>query len=331
MQSLFSIIVPIYGVEPYLRKCLKSVVDQNYGDWECICVDDGCLDGCAAILDEELFLIENKRLIAIHQANGGVSVARNTALDLAHGQWLQFLDSDDSLKQDFLKCLSYDISMHPEVDAIEHSAIYCQADGCQMIGSDTGQLPPEGVILGEDILADSFGRKYTNLGRCSCYKIFRRSVIESAGLRFTKGIPLGEDELFATQFYAYAGKIAVCPNTAGYLRISREGSALMTISAAKLLPKIRGLELLYRTWKKRPSKGMAVRLSAVVIMLAFLGANQGRETRSECIEELLKSHAFNKVGIPFVILHGTWKSRLFAFVYKISPTMLRRRMLWRLA
>jgi hypothetical protein len=183
------------------------------------------------------------------------------------------------------------------------------------------------VITGEEVLADPYGRKYTNLARCSCYKIFRRSVIEQAGLRFTCGIPIGEDELFATQFYAYAGKVAICPQTAGYLRIFRSGSALLSISTKKLLPRIKIAEVLYATWKKRPSNGMTTRLAANLVMLAHLGGNYDHATRAECIEALLDSTFFNHTGIPFVLKHGTWKARLFAATYLLSPKSLRRKLL----
>lgn len=331
-SPLFTIIIPIYEVEPYLRKCIDSVVNQTFADWECICVDDGSPDNCGKILDEYKAAFKGtQRFEVIHQENGGVSVARNTALDVAKGEWVQLLDSDDSLKLDFLEKLAGDIQAHPDVDAIEHSAIYCKADGTQTIGTYEGQLPPETVITGGDVLKDAFGRKYTSLSRCSCYKIFRRSVIEQAQLRFTKGIPLGEDELFATQFYAYAGKVAICPNTAGYLRIFREGSALLSVTAEKLLPKIHANEVLYQTWQKHSSRELAVRMSASIVMLAHLGGNYGKNTRLKCIEALLTSDFFNRVGMPFVLWHGTWKARFFALAYLLVPRGLRRKLLLRLS
>lgn len=338
----FSIIIPVYGVEPYLCKCLDSVVNQTFSDWECICVDDGSPDNCGKILDEYKSAFTGvQRFEVIHQANGGVSVARNSALDVAKGEWVQFLDSDDSLKTDFLKCLSIDIGQHPDVDAIEHTAIYCLDDGRQIIGSiddpeniqkksHNPKLPPEVTLTGEDILADPYGRKYTSLGRCSCYKIFRRSVIEKARLRFTPGIPLSEDELFAAQFYAYAGKVAVCPKTAGYLRIFRNGSALMSISFEKLVPKLKALEVLHETYVKRPSKGLAIKLAAQVVMTAYLGRKQSPAVRSQCIEAILDSRFYNRTAIPFLLMNGTSKARLFALAYMCSPRFLRRRILNRL-
>ncbi len=325
---LFSIIIPIYEVEPYLRKCLDSVINQTYCDWECICVDDGSPDNCGRILDEFKAAFHGpQRFEVIHRQNGGVSVARNTALDVATGEWVQFLDADDSLKEDFLERLSEDIRQHQDVDAIEHSAIYCYADGRVVIGSPKGVMPQEEILTGQDILSDPYGRKYTSLGRCSCYKIFRRSVIEYAHLRFTPGIPVGEDELFAAQFYAYAGKVAVCPKTAGYRRIFREGSALLSISFEKLVPKLKSLEVLYETYRQHPSPGLAIKLAAWVVMIAHLGHDQTPEIRSKCIDSILNSNFYNRKALPFLLMHGTHKARLFALAYLFSPRLIRIRIL----
>lgn len=333
MTPLFSIVIPVYNVKDYLVKCLDSVANQTCGDWECICVDDGSTDGSGKILDEYVAKREVKekgegeqRIIVIHQKNGGVSAARNAALDLAKGEWVQFLDSDDSLELDFLEKLSEAIRAHSEVDAIEHTAIYCY-DGGRKVYGDKGRLPPAGVLTAQQILADPFGRKYTALGRCSCYKIFRREVIEQNYLRFTTGIPVGEDSLFATQFYAYADKVAVCPKIAGYLRIFREGSALMSICSKKLIPQIKASEVLYETYRSHPSRGLAVSLSASILMLSYLGKSYGSETRQICREAVLASSCYCGRGLRFVLCHGTWKMRLFALCMIVSPRTLKRKIL----
>lgn len=89
----FSIIIPVYNVDPYLRECLDSVLSQTFSDWEAICVDDGSTDGSGAILDE--YAEKDARFRVIHQKNAGVSAARNVALDCARGEWIGFLDADD--------------------------------------------------------------------------------------------------------------------------------------------------------------------------------------------------------------------------------------------
>ena len=358
MAPMFTIIIPVYNVKDYLVKCLDSVANQTCGDWECICVDDGSTDGSGKILDEyvervnsssceferecgvgeengktsavHLHLFSPPSFRVLHQKNGGVSAARNAALDLAKGEWVQFLDSDDSLELDFLAKLAAKIKEHPEADAIEHAAVYCYSDGTRKIGSVNGRKLPVGLLTAQQILADPFGKKYTSLARCSCYKIFRRAVIESCNLRFYVGMPLGEDSLFATQFYAYADKVVSCPDVAGYLRIFREGSALATIGVDKLLPCLKAMEELYRVWQAHPTPGLAVSLSAAIIGAVYLGKKYSPSIYDCCRETILSSRFFNRIGIPFLIRNGTYKMRLFAIAYLVSPRPIRRLILTKL-
>jgi len=89
----FSVIIPVYNAERYLREALDSVLAQTYADWECVCVDDGSTDGSGAILDE--YAVRDARFRVIHQSNAGVATARNVGLAAAGGEWIGWLDADD--------------------------------------------------------------------------------------------------------------------------------------------------------------------------------------------------------------------------------------------
>ena len=93
MGCSISIVVPIYKVEKYLRRCIESLINQDYPDIEIILVDDGSPDNCGTICDE--YAQKDARIIVIHQQNGGLSAARNTGIDVARGEYLMFVDSDD--------------------------------------------------------------------------------------------------------------------------------------------------------------------------------------------------------------------------------------------
>ena len=108
----FSIIIPVYNVAPYLRECLDSVLKQTFTDWEAICVDDGSTDGSGAILDE--YAAKDKRFRVIHQANAGVSAARNAALDVVIGEYICFVDADDVVNNNFLDVFRMMMKEHPE-------------------------------------------------------------------------------------------------------------------------------------------------------------------------------------------------------------------------
>ena len=94
-----SIIVPVYNVEKYLRECLDSISLLKAVTWEAILVDDGSTDTSGQICDE--YATQDSRFRVIHQKNAGVSAARNAGLDAAKGEWIWFVDSDDSINPDF--------------------------------------------------------------------------------------------------------------------------------------------------------------------------------------------------------------------------------------
>ena len=96
--GLLSIIVPVYKVESYLPRCVDSILAQTVSDLELILVDDGSPDRCGAICDE--YAARDSRVRVIHKENGGLSSARNAGIDIARGQWLGFVDSDDYITPD---------------------------------------------------------------------------------------------------------------------------------------------------------------------------------------------------------------------------------------
>jgi glycosyltransferase involved in cell wall biosynthesis len=106
MNPKISIIVPVYKVEPYIRKCVDSILSQTFTNFELILVDDGSPDKSGEICDEYAHL--DKRVIVIHKENGGLATARNAALDIAKGDYIGFVDSDDWIEPDMYELL-YDM------------------------------------------------------------------------------------------------------------------------------------------------------------------------------------------------------------------------------
>ena len=98
-NPVLSFIVPIYGVERYIRRCVQSIMQQNYRNIEIILVDDGSPDSCGKIIDE--LSLTDDRITVIHQDNSGVSVARNQGLLIATGEYVLFVDGDDYIEKDY--------------------------------------------------------------------------------------------------------------------------------------------------------------------------------------------------------------------------------------
>lgn len=102
-EPLISVIVPVYKAEPYLGRCVDSILAQTYPNLEIILIDDGSPDRCGEICDE--YAAKDSRIRVIHQENGGLSAARNTGLDICTGEYIAFVDSDDYVEPDMLRQL----------------------------------------------------------------------------------------------------------------------------------------------------------------------------------------------------------------------------------
>lgn len=136
-MSRFSIVVPVHKVASYLRDCLDSVRGQDFGDWECICVNDGSPDESGAILD--CYARMDGRIRVVHHRNVGLPGARNRALDVACGDYTVFLDSDDLLAPGILR-YSADLLKSEDADAVswQHRVFRDGEDTAALLGAGSG-------------------------------------------------------------------------------------------------------------------------------------------------------------------------------------------------
>ena len=212
---LISIIVPIYKVEPYLRRCLDSIVNQTYTNLEIILVDDGSPDGCPQICDE--YAVKDKRIIVIHKENGGLSAARNAGLDICKGEYISFIDSDDWVSEKYIKTL-FNISTKENADI---------AIG-EYISTSGNILKEQNSIFiktfsSKEALFRLFSKNNTTY-TISCAKLYKRELFSS--LRF----PIGkyhEDE-FTTYILFYNSKKIVYTSEILYYYYQRAGSIVST-------------------------------------------------------------------------------------------------------
>lgn len=155
-EAKISVIVPVYKVEPYLRKCLDSIVGQTYRNLEIILVDDGSPDNCGAICDE--YAARDERIKVIHKKNGGVASARNAGLAVATGDYVGWVDSDDWIETDMFEHLLKGAEFH-DADIVICGRADSYPDHSHLIGwHQAGLLDKEQAIalLIEDALVRSY-------------------------------------------------------------------------------------------------------------------------------------------------------------------------------
>lgn len=221
-MPFFSVIIPVYNGEHYLEGCLASVESQSFGDWECICIDDGSSDVSGKILDNAVRT--DRRIRVVHQRNGGVSRARNRALDRVGAYYVCFLDGDDCFVPDAFSVLA-DCCRLKNPDAVEirwsRSGTTVEAEA---VSVRFHRLP---AGAWEERWAWEFFR--------SCWMhVWRREVLGTN--RFVEGLPLGEDVLFSLSVAPAVRSVAEL-NVPLYIYRDNEESAVhrkMTVARCRL-------------------------------------------------------------------------------------------------
>ncbi len=194
-----SVIVPVYKVEQYLPKCIESILEQSLADFELILVDDGSPDGSGAICDR--YAQRDSRLRVVHKPNGGVSAARNTALDLAAGQWVTFIDSDDWVAPHYLETLLGLAEGDGGFDLVIGG--YTAMSG----NKPDRRLAFPDAAIGSERFADLFTKHRIYDYGYIASKLYRRELVEQHGLRFNTAVSLGEDSFFMLDYLCHASRV----------------------------------------------------------------------------------------------------------------------------
>ena len=228
-EAVVSIIVPVYKVEKYIRQCVDSLLAQTYRNIEVILVDDGSPDNCGAICDE--YAAKDSRVKVIHQQNGGVSVARQTGIDHATGEYSIHADPDDWV----------------ELNMIEELVAKAVANNADMVICDFYRESKSDRIHvcqnpGNDLSASAVLRKILSQQlHGSCWnKLVNRSRIE--GIGFTpEDLCILEDELYNIRILARKIKVSYLPKALYHYRIDNENSLCNTISDKSFKLKVKAV------------------------------------------------------------------------------------------
>jgi glycosyltransferase involved in cell wall biosynthesis len=222
-MPVISIIVPVYKVEPYIRRCLDSVLDQTFTDFECILVDDGSPDACPAICDE--YAVKDKRIKALHKENGGLSDARNTGIRAALGDYIVLLDSDDLLVSGDALLNLYNVIAKTAAPVIFNSrlAFFGGGQNKSYDGLKAAQDCFTPVCFYKTVRSDS------KIVLAGWLFTVRRDFLLQHDLFFKTGI-LHEDEHWFPRVVSAADKIAINHSPYYGYRQGRSGSIMSNIN-----------------------------------------------------------------------------------------------------
>lgn len=197
MKPLVSIIVPVYKVEPYLRRCIDSIVNQTYTNLEIILVDDGSPDGCPQICDE--YAAKDNRIVVIHKENGGLSDARNAGLDICNGEYISFVDSDDWVANTYIEIMLNAIVRNNAEIAVSNFIRVNQTFELKITSNNIYDIE----ILTPIQAVKKLWSPQSITFIISCAKLTKRSLFNN--IRFPKGI-IHEDEYTTYKLLYYSPK-----------------------------------------------------------------------------------------------------------------------------
>lgn len=211
-----SIIVPVYKVEKYLHKCVDSILKQTFKDFELILVDDGSPDRCGEICDE--YARKDNRVRVIHKENGGVSDARNVGIDIAKGEYIGFVDSDDYIELDMYEFL-YDYLIKSGSDiSICGIACHIRKNGVDKLIREPSSADSRGVLTGKQAFSEVLKSKLFSVNPVN--KLFKAELFSDD--RFPKG-KISEDAFLIPKIILKAKKV-VYDNEFKYYYVRRNGS-----------------------------------------------------------------------------------------------------------
>ena len=213
---LISVIIPVYKVEQYLPRCVESILEQTFQNWELLLIDDGSPD-CSGLICEE-YAKKDSRIRVFHKENGGVSSARNLGIDNATGEWITFIDSDDYIQPGFLEGLYAPIAEGEYLDFVHGGCVNVKNEEIVSVNQSYD------LYVGEDknIL-------FQKLRGLTVSKLFRLEKIkrwsDDLPLRFDEKMKIAEDMAFTLDYALYVKRYALVPEKGYCYRIDNMESA----------------------------------------------------------------------------------------------------------
>ena len=228
-----SVIVPVYKVEKYLRRCVDSIINQTYPELEIILVDDGSPDNCGKICDE--YAAKDSRIKVIHKENGGLSDARNAGIDVSTGDYISFVDSDDHIALDMYEKM-YNAIKKEDADISICSVANIDESGSRISMSYESPVK-DGVLTVKEVLTEKLqGRTYW-YWIVMWNKLYKKSLFSE--IRFPYG-KLNEDAFVIGRLLALSNKLA-CVSEELYYYLRRSDSIMGSNKTVRNLDEIEAL------------------------------------------------------------------------------------------
>ena len=330
VNSLVTIIVPVYNVEKYLRKCLNSIVNQTYKNIEIICVDDGSPDNSIDILNE--FAEKDQRVKVIRQENQGLSGARNAGINNATGKYIMFVDSDDWIKLNMIELMTNKIEKENLDLVICGRYHYINGIKKEINLNKIKEVLENKILNGKEYFKVITSK--TNLFTASAYnKLYITSLIKEKNLFFPKG-KLYEDLLFVFQYIYDSNKIGIIEQGLYNYVVSREGAITNKINKNDIKDTLFTLDEIKKFLKSKNdykllnslefSEYMFLWISrAVLFKLPFNEKKYGKKEIDRIINELKCNEEYKKLCKYILKNSKNKRNKLFIRILYFNNELLK--------
>lgn len=268
---LISVIVPVYNVESYLHRCVDSILAQTYPNIEVVLVDDGSPDRCGEICDD--YARKDSRVIVVHRKNGGLSAARNSGLEVCHGEYIGFVDSDDFIHPEMYEQLYNDVTRFSTSLAFCHTDVIRNGKGDGKKYGSGSEVQPNTYVM-RRALEES-------IWWSACTKLYHKSIVN--GIRFPEG-KTNEDMPVTIRIFDRCDQIAI-NHSKLYFYYIRENS----ITTSRLNPRkfdvidnaSNVIDYLHDTHPELMPAAKGILLSNALGLLLKLRNHQGNDLETE--------------------------------------------------
>lgn len=235
---LVSIIVPAYNSEQFIHQNLKSIQDQTYNNIQIIVVDDGSTDATPRIVDQ--FASEDERTCIIHQANRGVSAARNRGLEAANGQWITFVDADDIVAPNYVyQLLSSALKFN--LQFVASSRLLEDHRRNSIVEAHSSDLNVT-LVTNDDCMSRML---YAHIPIGCWNKLYQKNLLDLHGIQFDTELSMGEGLLFTLTVASTAERIGIVSDAIYWYRRDNSGSATSVLTVVSIQNSLKALQVIH--------------------------------------------------------------------------------------
>lgn len=331
-DSLVSVVIPIYKVEQYLDRCVESIINQSYSNLQIILVDDGSPDNCPQMCEE--WAEKDSRIEVFHKENAGLGLARNSGMDLAKGEYVTFVDSDDYIALNTIERLcglakenNSDVCYYGCVDVVD--------------GEENVKQPPEKLHFRGEEVQREFGMslignlpedgKSIFAGASACYAFYKTSFLREHNIRFNseKEKYISEDLMFNVNVCAHAKILDILPESLYYYIIRKSDSLRSTYRPERFeMMKIMYQALLEKGISFGDKKEAQLRASKYFLQAAItcvkmeLLTTKSNREKVFAIKTIVKDSMLGEIMREYPLKRLPIKQRMFAMGVKHKMTLL---------